>query len=126
MFVYKLTRRLLSINMTQEVNNEQCNKYLNEAWISIQGSKEKLNNKISKFKKHQDLWKKLKARAQKAHQFIYSFNPNDIPGNSRAWKNEPVLHQLLKENFKIMQGTKMRVLQGNKAKLIKGCTAGKL
>ena len=37
---------------------------------------------------------KLKTRA---YQFICSLNPNDIPDNSRAWKNEPVLYPTVTE-----------------------------
>ena len=94
------------------MSKEECNKWINEAGILTQGSKEELNNRISKFRIHPRLVEKLKTRAQKAYQFIFSLNPNDIPDNSRAWKNEPVLYpkKLLKNNFKNIQGTKLKVL----------------
>ena len=96
------------------MSKEECNKWLNEAEISTQGFKGELNNRISKFKRYPRLVEKLKTRAQKTYQFICSLNPNDIPDNSRAWKNEPVLYhkvteeQLQKYSRNKIEGTLVR------------------
>lgn len=53
--------------MTQEMSKEECNKWLNEAEISTQGSKEELNKRMIKFKRHprQNLWKNSKQELKK-------------------------------------------------------------
>lgn len=51
---------------------------------------------------------KLKTRAQKAYQFICILNPNDIPDNSRALKNELVLYpKVTEEQFRKYGRNKM-------------------
>ena len=53
--------------MTQEMSKEKCNKWLNEAEISTPGSKEELNKRIIKFRRHprQNLWKNSKQELKK-------------------------------------------------------------
>ena len=49
------------------MSKEECNKWLNEAEISTQGSKEELNKRMIKFKRHprQNLWKNSKQELKK-------------------------------------------------------------
>ena len=57
---------------------------------------------------------KLKTRA---YQFICNLNPNDIPDNSRAWKNEPVLYpKVTEEQFQKYSRNKIESTLGKQRK----------
>ena len=57
---------------------------------------------------------KLKTRAC---QFICNLNPNDIPDNSRAWKNEPVLYpKVTEEQFQKYSRNKIESTLGQQRK----------
>ena len=56
----------------QYADKEECITLLNEVGILIQGSKEDLKNRISKFRRYPKLVDKFKVRAKKkAYEFLF-------------------------------------------------------